>query len=337
MNEMIESDFEVTLIAQNEKMSFFGAAKELFYHFVFTKNTDDYDEINQYYIHRFEIANWLFNLFNEEGEFVLDLPESGIRLTIENPIDLQDKKLSDDSILVIKHHNNTIYFSLKENSFREILLKDYELLTKVYADSVKKPFRKKVISKIIETFDETVTYPFSMHSLIIAAFESKVLTTKNKWRKNLGAYRLLKSAFNVSSKIVPYLVSNLINNLPIVVGKTTCDCNNTAACFFDLLYKAYSTFFNENELLTNAVIDEIKVEKQFNEIWKNLSSKQRAVIDYLDYEFGNTPLLNLYLFTPNVNIQEYIYKMTYPYQPDSEDDTFVRSKASLVWFYLKCM
>ena len=46
MNEMIESDFEVTLIAQNEKMSFFGAAKELFYHFVFTENTDDYDEIN---------------------------------------------------------------------------------------------------------------------------------------------------------------------------------------------------------------------------------------------------------------------------------------------------
>ena len=48
MNEIIESDFEVTLIAQNENISFFGATKELFYHFVFTKNTDDYDEIKQY-------------------------------------------------------------------------------------------------------------------------------------------------------------------------------------------------------------------------------------------------------------------------------------------------
>ncbi|GAA4053438.1 hypothetical protein [Flavobacterium chungnamense] len=337
MNEMIESDFEVTLVAQNEKMFFFGAAKELFYHFVFTEKTNDYDEINQYYIHRFELANWLYNLFNKDGEFVLDLPESGIRLTIENPIDLQDKKLSDDSILVIKHNNNTIYFPLKENSFGEMLLKDCEFLTEVYADSVKKPFRKKIISKIIETYDETITYPFSLHSLIIAAFESKVLKTKNNWRQNLGAYRLLKSEFNVSSDIDPYLVTNVISKLPSVVGKKTCDCNNIAACFFDLLYKAYSTFFNEKELLTNEFIDEIKVEKQFHKIWNDLSVKERAVIDYLDYEFGNTPLLNLYLFTPNANIQEYIYKMTYPYQPDSEDDAFVRITASLVWFYLKCM
>ena len=96
MNEIIESDFEVTLIAQNENMSFFVATKELFYHFVFTKNTDDYDEIKQYYIHRFEIANWLYNLWNKDGEFILDLPESGIRLILENPIDLKTEKLSDD-------------------------------------------------------------------------------------------------------------------------------------------------------------------------------------------------------------------------------------------------
>ena len=297
----------------------------------------NYDEIKQYYIHRFEIANWLYNLWNKDGEFILDLPESGIRLILENPIDLKTEKLSDDYNLVIEHNDNTIYFPLKENSYGEMLLTDYELLTKVYADSVKKTFRKKVISKIVNVYDETITYPFSHHSLIIAAFESKVLKTKKKWRQNLGAYRLLKSEFNVSSEIVPYLVSNVISKLPSVVGKTVCDCDNTAACFFDVLHKAYSTFFNESELLSDSVLDEIKVEKQFNEIWNGLSFKQRAVIEYLDYQFGNTPLLNLYLFTPNADIQQYIYKMTYPYQPDSEDDAFVRSTASLVWFYLKGM
>jgi hypothetical protein len=337
MNEIIESDFEVTLIAQNENMSFFGATKDIFYHFVFIKNTDDYDEIKQYYIHRFEIANWLYNFGNNNGEFVLNLTESGIHLILESPIDLNAEKLSDDYNLVIEHHDNTMNFPLKENSFGEILLKDYELITNVYADSVKKPFRKKIISKIIEAYDETITYPFSLHSLIIAAFESKVLKTKNKWRQTSGVYRLFKSEFNVSLEIVPSLVSNLIDNLPIVVGKTTCECENTVACFFELLNKSYSTFFNEAELLTDGVIDKIKLEKQFNEIWNGLSVKQRAVIKYLDYEFCNTPLLNLYLFTPNAAIQEYIYKMTYPYQPDSEDDAFVRTTSSLVWFYLKGM
>lgn len=332
MNGIIESDFEVNEIAQNDDMDFFGASKNVFYHFVFLLKKDGYNEIKQYYIPRFQIANWLYNYWEKDGAFILDLPDIGISLILEYQIDLEAIKISDDFNIVIVYDDNTIYFPLKGNSFGEILLKDYELLTKVYADSVKNTFRKKVISKIIGAFDETITYPFSLHSLIIAAFELKLLKTKNKWRQTSGVYRILKTEFNVSLETDPYLVSNLITNLPSVVGKIECDCG-TDACFFDMLYKAYSTFFNETELLTDGEIDKIKVEKQFNEIWKNLSVKQRAVIDYLDYEFSNTPLINLYLLTPNADIEEYIYKMTYPYQPDSEDDAFVRSVASLAWYY----
>ena len=130
-------------------MDFFGASKNVFYHFVFLLKKDGYNEIKQYYIPRFQVANWLYNNWEKEGAFILDLPESGIRLILENLIDFEAGKLSDDFNLVIEYERNTICFSLHGNSFGEILLKDYELLTKVYADSVKKPFRKKVISKII--------------------------------------------------------------------------------------------------------------------------------------------------------------------------------------------
>jgi hypothetical protein len=57
-------------------------------------------------------------------------------------------------------------------------------------------------------------------------------------------------------------------------------------------------------------------------------------MNFLDCEFGNTPLINLYLLTENADFEEYIYKMTYPYQPDSEDDAFVRMIVSCVKVYL---
>lgn len=213
MNGIIESDFEVNAIAQNDDMDFFGASKNVFYHFVFLLKKDGYNEIKQYYIPRFQIANWLYNYWEKDGAFILDLPDSGISLILEYQIDLDALKISDDFNIVIVYNDNTIYFPLKGNSFGEILLKDYELLTKVYADSVKNTFRKKVISKIIGAFDETITYPFSLHSLIIAAFELKLLKTKNKWRQTSGVYRILRTEFNVSLETDPYLVSNLITNL----------------------------------------------------------------------------------------------------------------------------
>ncbi len=122
--------------------------------------------------------------------------------------------------------------------------------------------------------------------------------------------------------------------LVAVVGKTECNCSNDG-CFFDMLNTAYTTFFEEEDLLKDGKLDEAKAEIQLAKIWKELTPKQRVVLNFLDNRFANTPLINLYLLTPNANVQEYIYKMTYPYQPDSEDDLFVRKIASWVGFYMK--
>jgi len=168
--------------------------------------------------------------------------------------------------------------------------------------------------------------------LSVAAFELKILKTKKTWQRSSYYYKLLKLELQDNKEMDPYLASNLSMGLNIVVGKTECDCGNDG-CFFEMLNTAYTTFFKEEDLLTDGKLDEVKAEIQLTKIWSELNPKQQAVLNFLDYQFGNTPLINLYLLTPNANVQEYIYKMTYPYQPDSEDDLFVRRIASLVGFY----
>lgn len=325
MVESIASDFDVTIIAQNEQNYFLADTKNVFLHFVFFQEKDYYNEVKQYYVHRFELANWLNNALSKKGANTLKMA-SGL-------VDLSFHSNEKEQILTIQYDEIAFEVNLTESDLGKKLIADLTLLEKIDAECTKKAFKKKIISSIVEEFDVNKTYTISDTSLSAAAFELKSSKTKKTWQRTSYFYDLLKMELQDTIEINKYLASELIMGLDIVVGKTECNCTNDG-CFFDMLNTAYTTFFKEEDLLTDGKLDEEKAEIQLAKIWNDLNPKQRAVLNFLDYQFGNTPLINLYLLTPNSSVQEYIYKMTYPYQPDSEDDTFVRRIASSVEFYL---
>ena len=324
MVEIIASDFEVTVVAQQEENYFLADKKNVFFHFVFFQNQEDYNEVKQYYLHRYELADWLNKVINKKEENDLNVASGLVNLSFHSN--------GEERILIIQYDEVAFEMNLIENDFGKQLLADLTLLEKVDAESTKKAFNKKIISAVLDEFDEHKNYPFSDSHLRIAAFELKILK-KITSRHHVTDYFKLLQKLNLDSKDVDsYMVYNLKNSLEAVVGKTACDCGSEG-CFFDLLHKAYITFFTEEDLLVEENLDEEKVTIELNKIWNNLDSKSRSVMNFLEIKFGNTPLINLYLLTKNASFEEYIYKMTFPYQPDSEDDAFVRRLVSLVRFY----
>lgn len=326
MVEIIASDFEVTVVAQHEENYLLADKKNVFFHFVFFQKKGYYNEVKQFYIHRFELADWLNKVLNKMAENDLYLASGLVNLSFQSN--------GEEQILSIQYDEITFEVNLVETDFGKQLLSDVSILEKIDSESVKKAFKKKIISAIVDEYDAIKNYTISDTTLRAAAFEFKSSKTKKTWQRTSYFYDLLKMELQDNIEMNKYLASELMMGLEIVVGKTECNCTNDG-CFFELLNTAYTTFFKEEDLLTDGKLDVAKSEIELVKIWKELTPKQRVVLNFLDDRFGNTPLINLYLLTPNANVQEYISKMTYPYQPDSEDDLFVRKIASWVGFYVR--
>jgi hypothetical protein len=326
MVEIIAADFGVEVVTQNNQNSFLAAPKGVLFHFVFFQKQSGYNEIKQFYIHRYEVASWLCNAIDSNTN-TKHFSLAGGHIQIALNFD------AGKPFLQITFNEVNYSISLMDSDIGKILKSDSEIYSKIYLESSEQEFIKKITTAILEEYDENKNYPFSPSSLKIAAFELKILKTKKSWKKDSYYSKLLDYQYSDSKDLDYSLVYNLMNSLQIVVGKSECDCGSEG-CFFDLLHKAYTTFFTEDDLLTDSKLDQEKVSIQLTKIWNNLDSKSRAVMNFLDCEFGNTPLINLYLLTENADFEEYIYKMTYPYQPDSEDDAFVRMIVSCVKVYL---
>lgn len=335
MYHHIERDFQMPLVANNGGSYFFAKPKKEFLHFVFfSLFTSDHQSIAQYYIPRFEIVNWLY----EGQESLSTLPEKvvgqDISLSLEFEEGEESKGALKDASLVIIHQNIPQFISLAQDPFGQQIMKDLEILTKIKQGKQAKSAKEKIelaLDLVVAGERSDVLTP---HRLTIAAFDYTVLRSFTRWQKESGFYQLLRLEVQDSLEIDANLLSKLFNSLPLVVERTSCTCGKVG-CFFELLKTTYDHFFTESELLLEGELDYDKVKIQFTQLWNQLSAKDRAILNYLHQFFRNTPLINLYLLVPEADPNEYIYKMTFPYQPDSEDDIYVRKTAGMALWYLE--
>jgi hypothetical protein len=335
MSEIVQIDFEVEFLGQVENRALFGGTKKAFHHFVVFEEKDGYNQLSQFLLHRFELANRLTRLSDGEESSCFKLAATDIEFCLQsyrNKVEQSDEG-EVQSRMTLSFDCSELQFPLTGSTFGNRMIQDALLLTEIQKKSGTKSFRKKAIQSILGEFDEEKVYSFSKEDLIIAIFESK-LSKNNKYSAPHAEIRKILAIQEIdTSQLDIHMVDDLISVLPVVVSKKSCDCGSEG-CFFDLLKSTYNHFFIEEDILTHGEIDETKVEYEFNKVWKKLTSKQQIALSFLDNEFCNTPLLNLYLCTPGCNIEEYLSKMTYPYQPDSEDALFVRSTASLAYWWL---
>lgn len=335
MHNIIRRDFQIPVVAENERNYFFAKTNKELFHFIFLSSPNNGYSLGQYYVHRFEIANWLHEM--QENTFVSD--EINVNKRIKARLTFDDKENTANELtsatLTIIYKKISYAISLGQNPFGQDLIKDVELLTKIKKRKTTRSAKHKIKTALGITTEESFSQILTPHRFTIAAFEYSIMRSIARWQKESSFYKLLLLESQDKKEIDSQMIENLIEALHIVVNKTECNCDDQAACFFDLLKTSYTYFFNESELLTDEEIDSEKVKTQFNQLWNQLGVKERVVLNYLHQTFGNTPLINLYLLVPQEDPYEYLYKMTYPYQPDTEDDAYVRKATTLALWYMQ--
>lgn len=324
MINFIKSDFDVDIISQFEENYCLAKAKNEFIHFVFLNKLSTYYKTSQYYIHRYELANWLYDIEVCNANYSLSIGFNNIQLTYSK----------ENEVLKIDYFGISFELKLKEINFGTLLLNDLSILNKVN-ENIKKPaFKKKMAAAIFDKEEKYSLDILSDNKLKYCAFEKQLFKTKKTWRKNTGLVQLARIESFQDLNINQYMIDSIDSSLPIVVGVSSCDCNDVDHCFFNILKKTYDTFFVEERLLTNKALDFEKVKTETNKIWNSLTSSQKSAMIYLDYVFENSLLFNLYLTTKDADFADYINKISGPYQPDSEDDIFLRKNLTIVALFL---
>ena len=311
MIEMLSADFELELLYDKEPIAVLGAVKGSFVHLlVYCDN-----QTRQFYIHRHEWADFLLSEHKNNNL----LTYCGV-LLFRN---LKTKKTG------IYFREEERLFSTEKTTLGKQLIEDTQTLLKIRKQSGSEAFRKRIIKKIDGFCDETNIETFTDWELEISAFENAILTASQKRKNTAAVYKLLN--YRKSDRIPVMLFLEATES---IIEKTSCDCGNEA-CFFDLLNHTFLTHFKDKKrFFTKGKFDPEKGEAIFMEYWEKLPDNKKMILQYLDYTFGNTALLNMAFFNPDFDILNYQRIMTFPYQPDDPDEAWVRQHSSLCAHYL---
>lgn len=309
---IISSDFEVKVISQINETTLMGAAKGLFLHLVIHHNNTLY----QNYIHRHELAGCLL-LGRTESNPTTHKLSSGLSIKISQK----------PQELFILFRGDELPIKLKGSALGKALIKDADLLNDIREKSTSPSYRDDITQQINNPLSEIVFSPWEIE---IAAFEFSLLEQKKKYRFMKGARSVLKY---YSSEYFP-LDTFLMMEDNTIFTSDNCDCGSEG-CFFDFLKETLTTHFQKKErFLTNGEFDKKKAEKILKTFWDNRSNGERAVLIFMENEFYNSVFLNIALLNEHFELEEYLRLMTYPYQPDSEDEAFVRTIATVSHYYL---
>jgi len=328
-NEIIESDFEVSLDGEYDEGNIFIERKGLLYHIVIHANMGGYYEIDQCHVHAFELASLFINCTMPEYSLVSE------PYKLSNGYDVNFKHNTSGYEVGFSFDRGESYFPLfKSKDNIASFMKDVKLIKKIKEDITKGDVNQKNVIADLKDKDvklDTVGYKFSENELTCLRFEN-LFCEDSEFRVN-GVRDMYSNIINgnlVLEELIEF--DSLTDKLNYVALNKECDCGSEG-CFFDILKKQSIYFFEKRDILTDDSADEDKVLIVLKDIWKELSDKQKSLMLYLGDEFMNTPLLNLSFCQVDLDVKEYIRLMTFPYQPDSHDEQDLREVCTIVsWF-----
>ena len=307
------ADFKVKELCTTDDVSLMGAIKGLFVHFVVHRN----NRLSQYYVHRHEWASLLLDA--DRAEISNKTLSCGLQVSVN----------ISQSIAGVQYDGIELQFSLKKTALGKQLLKDAAALAEVKQASKGKDFKQTTLTQLNGDYDTEFPEKLSLWEVEAAAFEQKILPSLKKHDSTTGICDIL--LLKDSAKIPLFYFMEKAN---WVVTTNSCNCGNDG-CFYSVLNHTFITHFSDKQqFLIGDQVDEENLANAFKAFWSNLSTSHKAVLLFLDDQYENTALLNMAMLNSDFDLNEFQRLLTYPYQPDSDDEAFVRTTSSLVWYYL---
>lgn len=328
---IIESDFKVEKIGTSGNSKLFGGVKNFHYHFVVLSVENKSRTLDQYYVHRYELTKLvkfterhkkLKNIngsFSNGAQITVNYDDSNCRIDLAFP---------NDAIEFENVFNGSLNSTLKEDlkKIKEVQVKD----------SIKDSYKRDILRKVLNDENGLFTDKIDLISddvYNMLAFEFKLMEKKKKLIREPGMYSIYQIILRDELKITNLNKNLLFDGVELVLVKGSCDCGNKG-CFFDLLKKSQHLYFDDDRLLKNGSLDKELADVIFNKLWENSTRRQKTVLLFLDMQFRNTALLNMVFWHDDFDLDYYLYLMCFPYQPDSDDEQWVRTIGSLAnYFY----
>jgi hypothetical protein len=142
-------------------------------------------------------------------------------------------------------------------------------------------------------------------------------------RQNEGILELVDNAISAKPQISEGLLNYWMSPLRTFGQQTSCDCGSDY-CFFIIAKKMQLKYFPDT-------YDNPEAVKAF---WKKLTSAQKAILMFMDYVVGLTPLVAQEIFEEDFDIG-FMSELLCLGQPDSPDDLQVRKFIALVDYFWK--
>lgn len=320
-------DFGVDLIHESQNQRLYFKVDKAFLKFVliqFKNPNDNFTQLSQFYILRYEIVRCMDDFIKSKKE------NNAFILTTGVNVEFRNKDAVIEIFLKPESSANKIRISSNQEEFYKAINNDLSVVQSIRSDSSND--LAKEVSKILRfnKDDSQIQNSLTEIDLEILQFEKKIITPKNTKDCLTSIYRFM---FKHDSFDNHWLRDNLMENFEFVYTNDSCTCGEES-CFFPILKENQEYFFKKDYHNKNRVDNKL-VFNDFDGIWGNLKLKQKAALGFLYSEFYNSTLLNLAFIKPDFNLNRYLTLMCYPYQPDSKDENWVRTVSTLAHCFIQ--
>jgi len=330
---IIENDFNVQFISEQLEQQIYADIKGVSYHIIFV--TDNI--IYQVSVHRFELANKIYNFNNREDK----LQETSVSILSNNVI-LRIVKEYNKFVfkLGINGKTNILPFIFDDSPIEKTINNDIKLLQQIKTvDSIKQNFKKDTLNNLATEEEEPNKIILDTLSDIeyeLIAFEYYLFEYNVDYEIGNCMYELYFNIYANFLDIDSLGIQNFNYSLNLVVGKII-DNNESELekIFFSKLKENELKYFSKYDLLNNNSLDSDKVEKSVNALWEELNVKQQSALLFTARYVGGSLLFNMSFLDEDFDVNYYISLVSTPFQPDSEDMRRVLVGSSLVNYFLR--
>jgi hypothetical protein len=305
----IDRDFDVTLIAEEKKASIRYGTRSFHHHFVFLSESNFLDQI---YISRFLLAKFYLK---EDKEAMFKLYNNDHILILENKINYT------------RHGNK---YEIKDSVLNQQIAKDVKKLVSIQNKLQKnKDYFNIEVNQFIKSLniDAQINIELSELEKEWLLFELSLNTKSKQKDKQYGIFNIFIDYISFERVPDNFMLDLFSDTLQNILYQEVCTCSSY--CFFEELKKNQIAFFGTD-------IDKIKINEAnlLLSLWEDLNKRQRTALYFISDCFENTPLLNLSFLRKDFDINIFIELMTEPYQPDDEDQSFLRTNIINVYDFL---
>ena len=233
MKDIVKIDFDVEAISEKKKETLFFKVDNLFYKLVWLNEIDSINRIEQFYLLRYELANYLKSHIDSnatENTFIL---ASGEEINF-----VGNKEQLEINLKI--HFSETVFHISNNNELISTLLADLNILdsTREKLNSIGKD---KLLATLVDdrSYDEEMSKKLTNKDVEIIQFETTLLKNQSGYGlRDIYGILLNKNLANTNE-----LNYSLMGNFDFIYNSDSCDCGEES-CFFDLLKENQLYFFN---------------------------------------------------------------------------------------------